>query len=104
MLRHARELLRKVGYGDREPLFAEVGIGLDYGEAFVGNVGEGSVRDFTAIGDVVNVASRLQSEARGGEIVASARLVEHLPEIEGERVELSLRNRTEPVVAYRISR
>jgi adenylate cyclase len=103
MLRHARELLRKVGYGDREPPFAEVGIGLDYGEAFVGNVGEGSVRDFTAIGDVVNVASRLQSEARGGEIVASARLVEHLPEIQGERVELSLKNKTEPVAAYRIS-
>jgi adenylate cyclase len=102
MLQHARELLRKVGYGDGGP-FAEVGIGLDYGEAFVGNVGQGSVRDFTAIGDVVNVASRLQSEARGGEILVSARLVQHLPDVPGERVELSLKNKAEPVVAFRIS-
>jgi adenylate cyclase len=103
MLRHARELLAKVGYGGGEGPFAEVGIGLDYGEAFVGHVGEGSVRDFTAIGDVVNVASRLQGEAGGGEIVVSARLAEHLPEVPGEAVELDLKNKAEPVAAYRIS-
>ncbi len=103
MVRHARELLRKVGYGEAEKPFAEVGIGLDYGEAFVGNVGRRSLNDFTAIGDVVNVASRLQGEAAGGEIVVSGRLVEHLPDVPGERVELSLKNKEEPVVAYRIS-
>jgi adenylate cyclase len=104
MLRHARELLRAVGYGgDEEEPFAEVGIGIDYGEAFVGNVGEGSVNDFTAIGDVVNVASRLQGQARGGEIVASARLVEKLDEPPpGERIELELKGKAEPVAAYRI--
>lgn len=103
MLRHARELLGAVGYGGEEPPFAEVGIGLDYGEAFVGNVGEGSVNDFTAIGDVVNVASRLQGQARGGEIVASARLVERLPEAPpAERLELDLKGKAEPVLAYRL--
>ncbi|HEU4706662.1 MAG TPA: adenylate/guanylate cyclase domain-containing protein [Solirubrobacterales bacterium] len=102
MLRHARALLAAVGYGDGEP-FAEVGIGLDYGEAFVGNVGEGAVNDFTAIGDVVNVASRLQSQAQGGEIVASARLVEQLGEAPpGKRIELDLKGKAEPVLAYRI--
>ena len=103
MLRHARELLRVVGYGSGEPPFAEVGIGLDYGEAFVGNVGQGSLNDFTAIGDVVNVASRLQGQAKGGEIVASARLVERLgAESPGERIELDLKGKAEPVAAYRI--
>jgi adenylate cyclase len=103
MLRHAHELLRAVGYGGESAPFAEVGIGLDYGEAFVGNVGQGAVNDFTAIGDVVNVASRLQGQARGGEIVASARLVERLGEPPpGERLELDLKGKVEPVVAYRI--
>ena len=103
MLDHARELLREVGYGNGEPPFAEVGIGLDYGEAFVGNVGRSSLTDFTAIGDVVNVASRLQGEAKGGEIVASARLVERLAEIPGERLELELKGKADPVLAYRIA-
>ena len=43
--------------------FVEVGIGIDYGEAFVGNIGQRDVYDFTAVGDVVNTASRLQGEA-----------------------------------------
>jgi adenylate cyclase len=103
MLEHARGLLRAVGYGDGGTPFAEIGIGLDYGEAFVGNVGRSSLHDFTAIGDVVNVASRLQGQARGGEIVASSRLVERLDESPGERLELTLKGKAEPVVAYRIS-
>ena len=103
MLRHARELLRAVGYGEEAEPFAEVGIGLDFGEAFVGNVGEGAVNDFTAIGDVVNVAARLQGQAKGGEIVASARLVERLEEPPpGERIKLELKGKAEPVAAYRI--
>ncbi len=103
MLEHARGLLAAVGYGEGSAPFAEVGIGLDYGEAFVGNVGRGALNDFTAIGDVVNVASRLQGQARGGEIVASGRLVERLEQPLGERLELTLKGKAEPVVAYRIA-
>jgi adenylate cyclase len=102
MLDHARRLLVAVGYGDSEGPLAEVGIGLDYGEAFVGNVGGGSYRDFTAIGDVVNVAARLQGAAAGGEIVASARLAERLDPVPGEAIELELKGKAEPVAAYRI--
>jgi adenylate cyclase len=103
MLEHARALLRSVGYGGGEAPFAEVGIGLDYGEAFVGNIGRRSLNDFTAIGDVVNVASRLQGEARGGEIIASGRLVDRLDRTPGERLELALKGKADPVVAYRIT-
>ena len=97
----ARELLRRIGYGSAEGPFAEVGIGLDYGEAFVGNVGRRSLNDFTAVGDVVNVAARLQGEAKGGEIVASGRLASGSAEPPGERLELTLKGKAEPVVAYR---
>jgi adenylate cyclase len=103
MLDHARRLLTAVGYGAAEGPFAEVGVGLDYGEAFVGNVGGGTYSDFTAIGDVVNVAARLQGAAAGGEIVASARLVERLDPVPGEPIELELKGRAAPVAAYRIT-
>lgn len=103
MLEQSWELLERVGYGSADGPFVEVGIGLDYGEAFVGNVGERSLYDFTAIGDVVNVASRLQGEAKGGEIVVSGRLVERLASPVGERIEISLKGKTEPVVAHRTS-
>jgi adenylate cyclase len=59
MLEHARLLLGAVGYGSREGPFVEMGIGLDVGEAFVGNIGQRALYDFTAVGDVVNTASRL---------------------------------------------
>ncbi len=39
---------------------------LDFGLAFVGNVGSGEVKDFTAIGDVVNTAARLRSAEMPG--------------------------------------
>ena len=77
MLADAESLLTAAGYGDRDP-WVEVGIGLDYGPAFVGNVGAGEVKDFTAIGDVVNTAARLQGAAASGEIVIAAGLGERL--------------------------
>ncbi len=40
MVEHARRLLKSVGYGsDGEP-YVELGIGIDIGEAFVGNIGD----------------------------------------------------------------
>jgi class 3 adenylate cyclase len=48
-----------------------VGIGINHGEAYVGKVGTGDVNDFTALGDTVNTAARLQSEAAAGQIVVS---------------------------------
>ena len=47
-----------------------VGVGVNAGEAFVGNVGT-AVVDFTALGDAVNVAARLQQEAQAGELVVA---------------------------------
>ena len=46
-----------------------VGGSVATGKMFMGNVGEGEVRDFTVIGDVVNTAARLQGEALAGEVL-----------------------------------
>jgi adenylate cyclase len=103
MLEHARGLLRAVGYGSDEGPFAGLGIGIDVGEAFVGNIGERALYDFTAVGDVVNTASRLQGEAAGGEILISERVADGLPERAGSREELKLKGMSEPQIAYRVS-
>jgi len=103
MLEHARGLLRAVGYGSGDEPFVEMGIGLDVGEAFVGNIGQRALFDFTAVGDVVNTASRLQGQAAGGEILLSGRVADGLPVPPGMRVELQLKGMAETQTAYRVS-
>ena len=76
-----------------------VGVAANAGIAFVGNVGSGSVLDFTALGDAVNVGARLQAQASPGEVVLAASLY---PLVESEypsaRHELvMIRGRDDPV-------
>jgi adenylate cyclase len=102
MLGHSRALLEHVGYGTKDGPAFDVGIGVDFGEAFVGNIGEHAVHDFTAIGDVVNTASRLQGQAAGGEVLVSARVAAVLDERPGELEQLVLKGKQEPVAARRV--
>jgi adenylate cyclase len=90
MLRDARELLTAVGYGSAGDPWLRVGVGIDVGRAYVGNVGSGDVKDFTAIGDVVNTAARLQSAADAGQIVISERLFGRLAEGPADATSTSL--------------
>jgi adenylate cyclase len=80
MLRDASDLLAAVGFGSPDEPWLPLGVGLDVGRAFVGNVGAGDVKDFTALGDVVNTAAGLQSCAEAGQIVLSERLFARLSE------------------------
>ena len=54
-----------------EPLRLQYGIGIHTGEAVIGNVGTEQQMNFTAIGDAVNLAKRLQENAKGGQIILS---------------------------------
>jgi class 3 adenylate cyclase len=47
------------------------GIGIHMGQAVVGNIGTVQQMNYTAIGDTVNLAKRLQENAQGGQIILS---------------------------------
>jgi adenylate cyclase len=64
-------VLRGVGYGSSAGPWLTVGVGVNAGQAYVGNVGA-AVVDFTALGDPVNVAALLQEQAGSGEVVVAA--------------------------------
>lgn len=75
-LRAALEMQREVEALNAQRVAAgqaplEVGIGINTGQAVVGYMGSNERHEFTAIGDSVNVASRLCSLAKGGEILAA---------------------------------
>ena len=102
MVDAAEALLRGVGTGSPEGAWLPLGVGVAFGEAFVGNVGSGEVKDFTALGDVVNTAARLQSVAAAGTIVIAERVYEAVRDRypAAEPRELELRGRSAPVAAY----
>jgi adenylate cyclase len=52
------------------------GIGISAGSVIVGNIGSPQHMDYTAIGDQVNTASRLQSLAQGGQILVTRAIYE----------------------------
>lgn len=60
----------------------KVGVGVNYGPAVVGNMGAEKHMDYTAIGDTVNTAARLESNAPGGTVYISRSVADKL----GDRI------------------
>ena len=94
----ARGLLEQTGNDGPDP-WIPVGVGVHSGLSFVGAVGEGDARDFTALGDTVNTAARLTDLAAGGEILitAEAAIASGLETTGLERRTLELRGREQSV-------
>jgi len=80
------------------------GIGVTSGEAVVGNIGGEERMDFTAIGDVVNLAARLEGRAQPGEVLISEYTYELVKDVvEAERLPpIKVKGKKEPVVVYRV--
>ncbi|MEX2179885.1 MAG: adenylate/guanylate cyclase domain-containing protein [Gemmatimonadaceae bacterium] len=83
----------------------QIGIGLNFGEAFAGNIGSERRLEYTVIGDTVNTASRLCSAAGGGEILISDEMRRALS-MKVKLVEcppMELKGKSQPVPVYRVT-
>lgn len=81
------------------------GVGVHYGDAIVGNIGSEVRMDYTAIGDVVNTASRIEAMAPAGSVYVSGKVREML----GDRVtvgqqvgRITLKGKSDSIDIYEI--
>jgi len=84
----------------------KVSIGINSGEMISGNIGSANLKrlDYTVIGDVVNVAQRLQTIAKEGQIIINESSYEKVKEsFNCNKVgEVSLKNKSRPVMIYEV--
>jgi adenylate cyclase len=83
----------------------QIGIGLNFGEAFAGNIGSERRMEYTVIGDTVNTASRLCSAAGPREILISDEFRRALPAPPPlvEMPPMELKGKSQPVPVFRVS-
>ena len=81
------------------------GVGVNVGPAVVGNIGCEFRMDFTAIGDTVNTAARLEANAKKGQVLISDVLYERLKDrIEVNEIgEIPLKGKSKGVFVYEVT-
>ena len=104
-MQNATEGLMKTRADENKKTFG-IGIGINTGNAIFGNVGSENQMSFTVIGDCVNVASRLEELAKGGEIIIGEKT---FLQTQGnfhmqEKRKIFVKNKAEPVVCYKVLR
>ncbi|MBP5445871.1 MAG: adenylate/guanylate cyclase domain-containing protein [Acholeplasmatales bacterium] len=88
------------------------GVGVNCGEAIIGNIGCDFRKDYTGIGDTINTASRLESNAKGGQVIISEETLNRVDSngkyklknrlIVEENGYLNLKGKAKPVLTYNV--
>ena len=104
--RGAEEVNKKISeISERDDLSISFGVGVNCGAAVVGNIGCDFRMDYTAIGDTVNTAARLEANAKGGSIYISEAVYEAVKDrITAEEIgEIPLKGKSNAVCVYSVT-
>ncbi len=100
-----RNDLARSGVIIEEPNYLEVRIGINTGLAVVGEIGADEKREYTAMGDAVNLAARMEQTAQPGTIQISQDTYMNVKtRIQAEALDpLVVKGKRKPVFAYRVT-
>ncbi|OIO23734.1 hypothetical protein AUJ65_02835 [Candidatus Micrarchaeota archaeon CG1_02_51_15] len=103
MQRELVKLNRKWARAGLEVQF-KLGIGVNYGEMVVGNLGSPQYMNYTVIGDNVNLAARLESNAKPGQVLVSKAMYEQVSsDVAADKLApLLVKGKSEPVQVYEL--
>lgn len=101
-----RNKLEELPQPEEEDFKPKISIGINSGEMVSGNIGSCTLRrlDYTVIGDVVNVAARMQAAATMNQILISQTNYELIKESFSCREvgSISMKNKKDPVTVYEV--
>ena len=103
MREELKKLNHKLEQKGKKPI--DMGIGINSGKAIIGNIGSATKMEYTAIGNTVNLARRLQEQGKGSQILITEETYKMIQDkVVAEKVQaMHLKHIEKPVNVYNVT-